>query len=209
VVREAVPSITASPLKWRTPERWAKQVLKDPLALLSDHAYLERKAASNALELLNRWPEPGRPPDWVQMISGIARDEAMHLDQVVRQIRRRGGQLSRLHKSTYAQDLRQLVRMGRGKEEIVDRLLICALIEARSEERFVLLSKHCKDPELARFYQRLSLSEAGHHAVYLRMARKVLRPHEVQVRWQELLTAEARIIQRQPTAAGIHSGLRN
>src|SRR5215831_6329305 len=82
-----------SPLKWRTPERWADGVLEDPLALLSDHAYLERKAASNALELLNRWPDPGCPPNWVRVIAGVARDEALHLDQVLKHLARRGGKL--------------------------------------------------------------------------------------------------------------------
>jgi len=82
------------PLLFRTPDRWADAVLEDTPALLSDHAYLERKAASNALEMLNRWPEPVCPPGWVQTLSNVARDEAEHLSRVTRLLERRGGKTS-------------------------------------------------------------------------------------------------------------------
>ena len=124
------------PLLSRTPDSWAGAVIKDLLALLNDHAYLEKKAASNALELLNRWPEPDCPPDWVSTLAAIASDEAAHLSLVVRLLNRRGGRLERTHRNPYANALRALVRKGRGNEELVDRLLISALIEARSCERF-------------------------------------------------------------------------
>jgi tRNA-(ms[2]io[6]A)-hydroxylase len=195
------------PLKYRTPSRWAAQALANPFALLSDHAYLERKAASNALEMLNRWPEPNRPDEWEMILSGVAKDEARHLDQVLKLLARRGGKLARLHKSQYATDLRALVRMGRGKEEILDRLLVCAVIEARSCERFHLLGRHCKDKELRHFYQSLEASEAGHFTVFLRLGRKILPDTSVEERWQDLLTAEARIIQQQVPGSGIHSGV--
>lgn len=197
----------SSPLKWRTPDRWAAQALADPRALLSDQAYLERKAASNALELLNRWPEPGCPPAWVPRIAGIARDEALHLDQVLRHLKRLGGHLARLHKSQYAMDLRALVRMGRAKEEIVDRLLVSALLEARSCERFRLLATHCQDRELATFYRRLGTTEARHYEDFVALARETLPKPLVDARWREFLAAEAAIIQRQPLAPGIHSGV--
>lgn len=129
------------PLKYCTPDAWAGQALRDPRALLSDHAYLEKKAASNALELLNRWPEPLCPNDWVPTLAAIARDETAHLHSVVRLLSQRGGKLERLHKNPYASDLRQLVRKGAGTGKLVDRLLISALIEARSCERFQVLSQ--------------------------------------------------------------------
>ncbi|MGZ3395747.1 MAG: tRNA isopentenyl-2-thiomethyl-A-37 hydroxylase MiaE, partial [Isosphaeraceae bacterium] len=119
------------PLLSRTPDSWAGAVIKDLLALLNDHAYLEKKAASNALELLNRWPEPDCPPDWVSTLAAIASDETAHLSLVVRLLNRRGGRLERTHRNPYANALRALVRKGRGNEELVDRLLISALIEAR------------------------------------------------------------------------------
>ena len=85
------PILDAIPLASRTPDTWAASVLEEPLALLNDHAYLEKKAASNALELLNRWPEPGCPEDWVRTLAAIASDEAAHLSSVVRLLARRGG----------------------------------------------------------------------------------------------------------------------
>src|SRR5262245_54708419 len=81
------------PLKSRTSDRWALAVLREPLALLSDHAYLEKKAANNALELLNRWPDPEPPKSWITTLANVARDEAAHLALVCRLLARRGGRL--------------------------------------------------------------------------------------------------------------------
>src|SRR5262245_56015691 len=103
----------------QTPDSWAVEALKDPLALLSDHVYLGKKAASNELELLNRWPEPHCPKDWVRTLAAIARDEAAHLHSVVRLLEERGGRLERLHKNPYASELRKLVRKGAGTQELV------------------------------------------------------------------------------------------
>ena len=103
------------PLLSRTPDNWAAMALRDPLALLSDHAYLEKKAAANAVELLNRWPEPSRPEEWTQTLAAIASDEAAHLSGVVRLLTERGGRLDRAHRNDYARQLRQHVRKGRGQ----------------------------------------------------------------------------------------------
>src|SRR3954449_846289 len=129
------------PLKYETPASWATQALREPLELLNDHAHLEKKAAANALELLNRWPEPNPPENWVAAMTAIARDEVEHLATVSRLLARRGGRLTRQHGNPYAADLHKLVRRGKGKEELVDRLMISALIEARSCERFRLLGE--------------------------------------------------------------------
>jgi tRNA-(ms[2]io[6]A)-hydroxylase len=177
------------------------------MALLSDHAYLERKAASNALELLNRWPEPGYPEEWTTALAGIARDESMHLNTVLKLIRRRGGRLARLHRSTYAADLRQLVRRGQARDELVDRLLVSGLIEARSCERFLLLERACEDRDLQKLYASLGVSEFGHHTLFLRLAGFVRPADEVDRRWKALLASEAEIIQRQEPGPGIHSGV--
>lgn len=195
------------PLLYKTPDRWAAGALQDVPALLSDHAYLERKAASNALELLNRWPEPHCPPEWTKNLASIAKDEALHLDMVLTQIRKRGGKLQRLHKSRYANDLRALVRKGHGPREILDRLLISALIEARSCERFEILSRQSADKELTRFYKGLCTSEYGHHHVFLNLAAEIGLNGEHEARWAELLKAEAYVIANQPTGSCLHSGL--
>ncbi len=149
-------------MRYRTPAAWAAMVLRDPLALLSDHAHLEKKAAANALELLNRWPEPATlDGPWVAAMTAIARDEVEHLARVTRLLIRRGGKLSRQHKNPYANALRTLVRLGAGPDEILDRLLISSLIEARSCERFELLACGCEDGEMARLYSGLCLGAAG------------------------------------------------
>src|SRR5205814_6539981 len=105
------------PLKYQTPAGWAQRVLADPLELLNDHAHLEKKAASNALELLNRWPEPRAPENWVTAMTAVARDEVDHLAVVTRLLARRGGKLTKSHSNPYASELHALVRKGRGTEE--------------------------------------------------------------------------------------------
>lgn len=195
------------PLRFQTPDHWAERPLKSLPALLSDHAYLERKACSNALELLNRWPAPNHPSTWTTTIAAIARDEASHLNAVITILRRRGWDLERLHRGKYPGDLRTLVRLGKGPHEVLDRLLVSALIEARSCERFGILGRVCEDKELAEFYKSLYVSELGHFTVFLKLAGTVLPKTEVAERWDEMLTDEARIIQLQPVGHGLHSGV--
>src|SRR3982750_3345824 len=109
------------PLRYRTPASWAAGVLQRPLELLNDHAHLEKKAATNALELLNRWPEPKPPENWVAAMTAVARDEVEHLAIVSRLLARRGGRLTKQHGNSYAAELHKLVRRGRGPQELVDR----------------------------------------------------------------------------------------
>src|SRR6476646_5055557 len=98
------------PLRYTTPRAWAAGVLARPLDLLNDHAHLEKKAAANALELLNRWPEPNPPENWVAAMTAISRDEVEHLSAVCRLLARRGGRLTKSHANPYARDLHKLVR---------------------------------------------------------------------------------------------------
>lgn len=192
------------PLLSRTPAGWGKSALKDPIALLIDHAFLEMKAAQNAMELMTRWPSEWTP-GWVEAMTSVARDEASHLAQVTRLLIRRGGQMERGHKSFYASDLRRLVRGGK-QGETLDRLCVSALIEARSCERFSVLAAEAEDEELAAFYRALHSSEMGHYKVFLKLAHKMAPKEEVAARWQALLEAEARIIAAQPPGCRIHSG---
>jgi tRNA 2-(methylsulfanyl)-N6-isopentenyladenosine37 hydroxylase len=196
------------PLMYWTPDGWAAMAMVDPLSLLNDHAYLEKKAASNALELLNRWPEPSPPELWTLTLAAIASDEASHLSGVVRLLSARGGRLERTHRNDYANRLRQHVRKGCGSAELVDRLLVSALIELRSCERFSLLARYCRgrEAELARFYQRLWSSERGHYHVFLRLAGLTLPRAQVDDRWREFLTIEANVIRAQAPGPRIHSG---
>lgn len=195
------------PLKYQTPMEWGSLVMKDPLALLNDHAHLERKAATNALELLLRWPTPNPPENWVHSMTSISVDEAGHLNTVTRLLARRGGALTKRHRNQYAAELRRLVRIGQGDRELLDRLLISALIEARSCERFHLLAVTADDDELARLYEGLYRSEAGHFRVFLALARDLPEKLDVEARWQEALDAEAEIIANQPHGPFMHSGM--
>lgn len=194
------------PLEYRTPDRWGEQVLRHPLELLSDHAYLEKKAASNALELMNRWPEPSCPEAWVATLAAVARDETAHLYSVAWLLSQRGGKLARLHKNPYACDLRRLVRKGAGLLELLDRLLVSSLIEVRSCERFEVLSRVCQDAELAQFYRSLWGSEFGHYTVFWQLARDIVPERVVGHRWKQLVQAEGSIIASQPAGPRMHSG---
>jgi tRNA-(ms[2]io[6]A)-hydroxylase len=198
----------ALPLLSRTPLEWAKSVLTDPIALLADHAFLEKKAALNALQMLERWPNQW-VPGWVETMTSVARDEAAHLAQVTRLLIRRGGRLERGHKNPYANALRELVRKGTVIPEAMDRLFVSALIEARSCERFAVLSEAAEsggDPELAAFYKALFSSESGHFRIFLRLARKLEKKTIVDARWNELLSLEAEILRQQTPGPRIHSG---
>jgi tRNA-(ms[2]io[6]A)-hydroxylase len=181
--------------------------LRDPLALLNDHAHLEKKAAANALELLNRWPEPRPPENWVAAMTAVARDEVEHLAVVSRLLARRGGKLSRQHGNPYASALHKLVRKGLGPGELIDRLMISSLIEARSCERFQLLAEACEDAELKKLYKGLWASEHGHYLSFLQLAEQILPADVVKKRWDQMLDAEAQIIQQQAPGAGMHSGM--
>jgi tRNA 2-(methylsulfanyl)-N6-isopentenyladenosine37 hydroxylase len=201
----ALDTLETLPLHSRTPIDWAREALRDPLALLLDHAFLEKKAANNALELLTRWPGDWHPK-WVETMTSVARDETAHLAQVTRIIIRRGGRLDRVHKNPYANALRLLVRKGE-REELVDRLFVSALIEARSCERFAVLAAASEDAELATFYHGLFASELGHYKVFLRLAEEIGPAAAVSARWDEMLAQEAAILAAQPPGSRIHSGV--
>ena len=202
------------PLRYQTPETWAQSVLAKPLDLLNDHAHLEKKAAANALELLNRWPEPTPPENWVAAMTAVARDEVEHLAVVCRLLARRGGRLTKSHANPYASDLHKLVRRGQGTDELVDRLMISSLIEARSCERFALLAEACDpsagsgqgDKELQKLYAGLWASEHGHYKTFLQLAEQIQSEQAVAKRWDEMLDAEAKIIRGQSVGPRMHSG---
>lgn len=207
------PDLRELPLRYETPLEWADGALADPLALLNDHAHLEKKAAGNALDLLNQWPDPTPPEYWVEKMTAIARDEVEHLAIVTRLLSRRGGRLSKHHRNAYANALREKVRVGQGPREVMDRLMISALIEARSCERFALLSQRCPDRELAKLYSGLWASEKGHYLAFIEVARQLptvgraVAAAAVEKRWGEWLEIEARVITAQPPGPRMHSGL--
>ncbi len=194
------------PLHYATPPEWAARPLRDPLVLLNDHAHLERKAASNALELVTRWPDPDPPPYWVQRVTAVARDEIEHLALVCRLLAQRGGMLTKMHRNPYANLLRERVRRGEGPRELVDRLLVSALIEIRSCERFALLAAACDDTPIRKLFRGLWSSEKGHYLTFVELARQVPGCGNVEQCWERWLEYEASVIRRQPVGARIHSG---
>jgi tRNA-(ms[2]io[6]A)-hydroxylase len=201
---------TDLPLLYQTPDSWAAAALQEPLALLNDHAHLEKKAAGNALDLLNQWPDPVAPENWVERMTAIARDEVEHLAVVTRLLSRRGGKLTKHHRNDYATGLRRHVRVGQGPRELLDRLMVSALIEARSCERFEILARTCEDRELSKLYSGLWASENGHYRVFLDLARNLpLRgaAGRIEARWEEWLAIEARTIESQSPGPRMHSGV--
>ncbi len=201
-------SISDLPLSLATPLEWAHRVLEDSLSLLNDHAHLERKAATNAMDMLNRWPTNPPPPSWVANMIHVAKDEVEHLHVVNKLLERRGGAMSKSHKNPYAAALNGLIRQGAGHSEHVDRLLVSALIECRSCERFALLAEASADvdPELHHLYSELWRSEHGHYAVFLEMAR-LITTESIDERWDWFLQEEAKIIQNQPFSYTMHAWL--
>jgi tRNA-(ms[2]io[6]A)-hydroxylase len=196
------------PLRSRTSAAWARAALADPAALLDDHAHLERKAAANALALLSGASPAadGGRASWARTLSAVARDEVEHLALVLRLLEARGGRLSTTHRNAYAAGLHALVRKGQGRRQALDHLLVCALIEARSCERFEALAAGAEDADLRALYRGLCASERGHHRTFLGLAAGTGTAREVSERWDALLDAEARVLAAQAPGPRMHSG---
>ncbi|MCB0354554.1 MAG: hypothetical protein KDD64_13555 [Bdellovibrionales bacterium] len=197
--------LSTLPLRVFTPPTWAESALTDREFLLIDHAHLERKAAQNALSLLHRWPEHLAPETWVRNLSEIARDESSHLRLVLRLLNKADISFERHHRNDYAQGLREHIRFGEADRELLDRLIVSALIEARSCERFHLLAAALPDDELGKLYRGLWSSEKDHYLQFLELSQLVVGAQEVAARWDLFLNFEAQVIQRQPAGPRIHS----
>ena len=179
-------------LKLPTDPRWVNIVEKNIDEILTDHAYCEQKAASTAISLIVTFPEY---PDLVQEMVALSREEMGHFKMVHDLILARGSKLGRYRKDEYVIELMKFFpKGGDRKTQLVHRLLYAALIEARSCERFRLLSEELQDKELAEFYRKLMISEAGHYTMFLKFARKFGNRKEVDQKWQSLLEYEAEIM---------------
>ncbi|MBK6408758.1 MAG: tRNA-(ms[2]io[6]A)-hydroxylase [Flavobacteriales bacterium] len=189
-------------LQLPTDPRWAALVKEDLRTLLIDHAWCEHKAASNAMSIIVR--NPGLT-DLVEALTRIAEEEMSHFGMVVQRIRARGRTLGPERKDSYVNELLTfLSKDGSPEARLVDRLLFSAMIEARSCERFKLLSTTAADPELREFYRDLMESEAGHYATFISMARKYGPGVEVDSRWKNFLAFEAEVVARYGTSAEMH-----
>jgi tRNA-(ms[2]io[6]A)-hydroxylase len=188
-------------LRSATANRWLDQVDRHLDEILIDHAHCERKAAGTAMSLLSSYVE--REELCREMIT-IVNEELDHFRQVLDLLHRRGIRFCRLKPSHYGRKLNDLVRKPE-PERAVDRLLVAALIEARSCERFDRLRKHVQDPELAAFYDSLFESEARHHSTYVRLAKSFAPEQAVVDRLEELSVEEARIVEQGDVLARMHS----
>lgn len=182
-------------------ERWLRQVDEHLNDILVDHAHCEQKAASTAMDLMFDYVEN---EDLCREMSEIVREELEHFQLVRDLLKHRGVKFGRLKPGTYGRKLKELVRRQE-PHRAVDRLLVGALIEARSCERFVLLRDHLQETQLKEFYGSLYESEARHHATYVRLARQFATESEVNIRLQELASAEAAIIAQGCELPRVHS----
>ena len=189
-------------LKLPTDPRWVKLVHSNIPEILTDHAYCEQKAASNAISILVLNPEL---PDLVSTLTDIAIEEMTHFKMVHEIILKRGYTMGRERKDDYVNELYKFVRSGFQRHIVlVDRLLFAAMIEARSCERFKMLSENIKDEELAKFYYDLMASEAQHYTTFIKLAHKYNGGEDVDKRWKEFLEYEAMIIQKYGVKETMH-----
>ena len=189
-------------LKLPTDPRWINIVEKNIDEILTDHAYCEQKAASTAISLIVSFPEY---PGLVEEMIALSREEMGHFKMVHDRIIARGQTLGRDRKDEYVLQLVKFFPKGGSRTtQLVHRLLYAALIEARSCERFRLLSEELEDKELAKFYHQLMVSEATHYTMFLSFARQYGNRTEVDKKWQDLLDYEAQIIASLENKESIH-----
>lgn len=187
-------------LKVATDGAWLPYALAHFDEVLVDHAHCEKKAAANALSLLQAYPEvPGLPAQMAR----LAREESTHLARVLKLMDERGLRLGRDRGDPYAQEMQKLLRHG-AQERRLDRFLVAGIIEARSHERLELLASGLEDKALARFYAELAQSEEGHSTLFERLAAEVAEPATVAARLDFLLSREAELLKALPLRAAVH-----
>ncbi len=191
-------------LKLPTDPRWVNIVEKNIEEILTDHAWCEQKAATNAITIITHNSEY---QDLVQDLLALAKEEIDHFEQVHNIIIKRGLQLGRERKDDYVNELYLYMKRsstGSRVSGLVERLLFSAMIEARSCERFKVLSENIEDEELATFYRDLMESEAGHYTTFIGYARKYGEGIDVEQRWREWLDFEASIITNYGKSETVH-----
>ncbi|GAA4271704.1 tRNA-(ms[2]io[6]A)-hydroxylase [Aquimarina gracilis] len=189
-------------LKLPTDPRWVNIVEKNIEEILTDHAYCEQKATSTAISLIVSFPEY---TELVQEMTKLVKEEISHFKMVHDKILARGWVLGRDRKDDYVLQLVTFFPKGGSRTtQLVHRLLYAALIEARSCERFKLLSEELEDEELSKFYRDLMVSEANHYTMFLNFARQYGDRKEVDQKWQDLLDYEAEIMKNLGNKETIH-----
>lgn len=179
-------------LKLPTDPRWVNLAEKDLAEVLTDHAYCEQKAATSCISLIQQYPEK---EELVKNLAPIVTEEWGHFRLVLLEMEKRSIKLGRQRKDEYVNELLKFEKKGGSREDrLLEKLLICALIEARSCERFRLLSLHLSEDDLKEFYHKFMVSEAGHYRLFIDLARTYFDHEKVKQRWAEYLDYEADII---------------
>ncbi len=179
-------------LELPTDPRWVNIAEKNIEDILVDHAYCEQKAASSCISLIVNYPEMEAI---VEELTPIVAEEWSHFERVLDELKKRGFTLKRQRKDEYVEKLQSTIKKGGSRvQQLVERLLLNALIEARSCERFKILWKNIPDQALSLFYYELMVSEAGHYKTFLNLAKRFLPEEDVMRRWRELLEQEAEIL---------------
>ncbi|GER59337.1 tRNA-(ms[2]io[6]A)-hydroxylase [Patiriisocius marinus] len=189
-------------LKLETDPRWVTIVESNLEEILTDHAWCEQKAATNAITIITL---NSQHEELVTELLKLAQEELEHFEMVHNIIKERGYKLGRERKDHYVNQLYKFMNKGGSQQQaMVDRLLFSAMIEARSCERFKLLSERIKDEKLSNFYRELMISEAGHYTTFLGFARQYGEGLDVEKRWQELVEFEGEIIKNYGKQETIH-----
>lgn len=179
-------------LKLATDPRWVNLAEKSLEEILTDHAYCEQKAATSCITLIQLYPEK---EELVSSLAPIVTEEWGHFRQVLAELKKRNLKLGKQRKDLYVNALINFQKKGGSREDrLLEKLLTCALIEARSCERFRLLSLHISEEELKSFYHAFMISEAGHYRLFIDLAKRYCPEDKVKQRWQEYLEEEARIM---------------
>ncbi len=180
-------------LELPTDPRWVNIAEMNIEEILIDHAYCEQKAASTCISLIVQYPDREK---LVDMLTPIVAEEWGHFERVMEELKKRGLKLGPKRKDEYVDKIQTVLKKGGTREQqLVEKLLLSALIEARSCERFRLLWKEIGDEGLSKFYYELMVSEAGHYKNFLALAKDYMDSEYVMERWREILVAEAEIVQ--------------
>lgn len=180
-------------LELPTDPRWVNLAEMDLEEILTDHAYCEQKAATSCISLIQQYPEREK---LVKEIAPIVTEEWGHFRLVLLELEKRNLKLGKQRKDEYVNALLKFQRKGQGSAEdrLLEKLLVCALIEARSCERFRLLSLYINDEDLKAFYHRFMVSEAGHYRLFIDLANHYCGKEKTRKRWKEYLAFEADIM---------------
>jgi tRNA-(ms[2]io[6]A)-hydroxylase len=187
-----MPQLTTLGLRLPTDPRWVDIAEMNLADILIDHAYCEQKAASSCIALIVRYPGRER---LIEVMTPVVAEEWGHFQRVLKEMKKRGIKLTRKRRDEYVFQLSKYVRKGGSKEtQLMEDVLFCAMIEARSAERFKLLSEQISDVSLRKFYHELMISEATHYRNFIELAEEYNSKEKVQNRWKKLLAEEAEVM---------------